>query len=191
MSESTRSDREATGSNPVVAVLIVAVVLIVVGWFGFAVVRSGQASAAFTANGPTFARNWVENVHAGRLDEAYRATTPGFQARLDRAAFGKWVADHPELSLEPDVRGFTLNGASGFMIGLTGPRIVNTSRLTFQTAFHPADSTRPTGRRTGSRPRSSPGPPAPSSIRWRSGPRSRPSPEPARSGRSAASRARR
>jgi hypothetical protein len=139
VAEVAKSDREASGTNLLGAVLCVAILLVVIGWLMFTLVQSGRAAAAFSALVPAFAQDWVDDIQAGRLDEAYRATTPGFQARLDRAAFGKWVADHPELSLAPRVRGFTLRRSSGLTVGLQGIRVEDRSRMTYRTAFRPAD----------------------------------------------------
>ena len=91
------------------------------------------------ARRPTFAADWVEDVRAGRLDAAYRATTAAYRARVDRAAFDRWVADHPAFKLTPEPRGFSMSSRStGFTIGLNGIRLFESSKgLTYRTAFRP------------------------------------------------------
>jgi hypothetical protein len=140
MTEATHPDRQASGSAKMgVAIAVGAVLVVALGVLAFRFYRSDRAWAAFVARAPTFAGEWAEHLRAGRLDEAYRETTAAFKARLDREAFGRWVADHPELKSQASPRGYTMSSRStGYMIGLNGISIFESSkRLTYRTAFRP------------------------------------------------------
>jgi hypothetical protein len=98
MTEAEKSDRRSSGTAPLGLGIAVGVVLLLsLGWLGFRLSRASRAWPAFAAKAPGFGQGWVEDLRAGRLDEAYQAMTPAFRARLDRAGLGRWVADHPEL----------------------------------------------------------------------------------------------
>lgn len=140
MPEAAKKDRQTSGTAAIgVGIAVGAALLIVVGWFALEAFRSNQAWAAFVRGGPTAAAVWIEDVRAGRLDAAYRATTAAYRARVDRAAFDRWVADHPELKLAPEPRGFSMSSrTTGLTIGFNGVRILDSSkRLTYRTAFRP------------------------------------------------------
>ncbi len=141
MTQAEKTDRRTAGTSVLgIAIAIGVVLLIVVGLFAMKMARSDQMWMAFVRSSPQFAADWVEDVRAGRLDAAYRATSAAYRARVDREAFGRWVADHPELKLAPEPRGWTMSARStGFTIGLNGIGIWDPPpKLTHRTAFRPA-----------------------------------------------------
>jgi hypothetical protein len=140
MTQVNPSDRRTTRTAGLgIGIAIGAVVLLVVGVFALRVYQADQAWSAFVRGGPTFAAGWIEDVRAGRLDAAYRATTAAYRARVDRAAFDRWVADHPELKLTPEPRSFSMSKrVTGFTIGWNGLGFFDASkRLTYRTALRP------------------------------------------------------
>ena len=140
MTEVTQTDRRTSGTATIGIGITVGLILLVgLGLFALRVYRSDRAWAAFVAQSPTFAGEWAEDLRAGRLDEAYRATTPAFKARLDREAFGGWVSTHPELKSRASLRGYTMaTRTTGFTIGWNGLGYFDSrKRLTYRTAFQP------------------------------------------------------
>jgi hypothetical protein len=141
MTEPVTSDRRTTGTAPLgIAIVVGSLVLGLVGWVIFAEYRSSRVASAIVVRGPTLAQEWADHVRAGRLDKAYAATTSAFRARVDRAAFGRWVSDHPELKLTPEPRGLSVSKSTqALTIGLNGIRIIDTPpRVTHKTGFRPA-----------------------------------------------------
>ena len=138
MTEAEKSDRRSTGTAAIgVAILMGLVLVIGLGMLAFRIARSDQIWMAFTTQAPAFARGWIEDVRAGHLDEAYRSMTPAFRARLDREAFGRWVAEHHELKADPSPNGIAMSGfASGITVGLNGIRVMEPRpRMTHRTDF--------------------------------------------------------
>lgn len=141
MTESEKSDRRPVGTSALgVAIAIGAVLLLAIGGYALRLHQSTWAWSAAMPRAPTFAAEWVEDVRACRLDEAYAGTTAAYRARVDRAAFGRWVADHPELEVTPEPRGWSTSSSThAFSIGLNGVRMLDTPpRVAHKTGFRPA-----------------------------------------------------
>jgi hypothetical protein len=141
MTEAEKSDRRSSGTHALgVGIAVGMILLLGLGWLGFESYRASQAAAAVLTQAPGLAAAWAEDIRAGRLDAAYRATTAAYRAHVDRPAFERWVAEHPELKLAPQPRGFSLSArTTGITIGITGIRITNPPpRMTYNTAYSPA-----------------------------------------------------
>jgi hypothetical protein len=140
MTEAETSDRRSSGAHTLGVSIAVGVILILgLGWLGFESYRASRAAAAVMTQAPGLAAAWAEDIRAGRLDAAYRATTASYRAQVDRPAFERWVAEHPELKLAPQPRGFSLSAqTSGIAIGITGVRLINPPpRVTYRTGYSP------------------------------------------------------
>jgi hypothetical protein len=122
MSEDMKTDRHGPRTASLgLGIAIVTVVLLGFGLLAFQVYRSQGASTTFIRVSPAFAKTWVEDLNAGRLDAAFAAATPAFQARLGREAFARWAEDNPEVRSKSQTKGFRTSAfSSGFTIGWNG-----------------------------------------------------------------------
>ncbi len=140
MPEAEKSDRRSSGSNALGVGIVIGVVLLLgIGWIAFESYRASQAASAVLAQAPGVAAAWAEDIRAGRLDAAYRATTAAYRAVVDRPAFERWVAEHPDLKLTPQPQGFSLStNTARITVGLTGIRFTNDPpRMMYRTAYGP------------------------------------------------------
>ncbi len=142
MPEAEKTERRTAGTAWLGIAIAVGVILLLllVGWLEMESARSERAWLAFLRGSPPFADAWIGDIRAGRLDAAYRATSAAYRARVDREAFGRWIADHPEFQRTPDLQSGTMSKhVRGFTIGLNGVRIWDPPpKLTYRATFRPA-----------------------------------------------------
>jgi hypothetical protein len=138
MTDADRSDRRSSGSASLGIGIVFGVILLLgLGWLGFESYRSSRVVTAVMTQGPALAAAWAEDVRAGRLDAAYGATTAAYRSAVDRQAFERWVAGHPELKLTPRPRGYGLsNHTVTVTVGISGIRFTNPPpRMTYRTEY--------------------------------------------------------
>src|SRR6516162_8714525 len=108
--------RESSGSNTVVIVLaiiggIVLGIVLVCGGIAYFAIQ--KMAPAFNAVAQTIgdlktstvtAQAFIDDIQSKRLDDAYDATTAGFQSRVSRKEFDALIRKHPELQDSTIVR---------------------------------------------------------------------------------------
>jgi hypothetical protein len=122
MSDATNPERSS--NLPTILGMLIVSVLVGLGIAAWVTARMQRSSAEWMEllkRGEPFVLAWLGDIREGRLAEAFDATTKEFHARLDRAAFEKFVANHPVFKAPPVVKTYsTVGGRTRWSIGLNG-----------------------------------------------------------------------
>jgi hypothetical protein len=122
MSDATNPER-SSNLPTILGVLIITVLfgLGIAAWVTARMQRSSAELMELLKGGEAFVLSWLGDIREGRLAEAFDATTKESHARIDRAAFEKFVAEHPEFKAPPVVKTYsTVGGRTSWSIGLNG-----------------------------------------------------------------------
>jgi hypothetical protein len=137
-------DADRSSKLPTILVVVILSVLCGLGiaaWFAARIERSSTEWGDLLQRGEPFVLSWLGDIRAGRLVEAYDATTPDTRARIDRAAFEVFFSEHPGFKAPPLVKSYSTGfGKTNWSVGLNGIRSDETpSRFVLVATLRPAD----------------------------------------------------
>jgi hypothetical protein len=146
MSDATNSERSS--NLPTILAILILCVLVGLGigaWMSTRMQRASAELMELLKGGEPFVLAWLGDIRAGRVAEAYDATTSDVRSRMDRPGFEKFVAEHPEFKAPPVVITYsTVGGRTGWSIGLNGLQNDETpSRFVLIAALRPENEGEP------------------------------------------------